>query len=158
MEDCEGHSLYVEPTKTKKIEEVRQNYTYFTENDLLIAKIEPCFKNGKMSIAKNLVNGVGFGSTEFIVLRAKDSVMIEWVYYWLQNSGFLKKGKNQMTGTARQRLKQEFVENYLIPLPPLEIQEKFVRELKEEQKIINYQKQSISLLKEKEKKFLNSLW
>lgn len=63
-----------------------------------------------------------------------------------------------MTGTTgRQRLKQEFVENYLIPLPPLEIQERFTRELKEEQEIIGYQKQSIKLLKEKEKKILARL-
>ena len=77
MEDCEECSLWVYPQKTKKIEEVYQGYTYFAENDLLIAKITPCFENGKMSIAKNLVNSIGFGSTEFIVLRAKERVLIE---------------------------------------------------------------------------------
>jgi restriction endonuclease S subunit len=77
----------------------------------------------------------------------------------LQNFSFLEKGKKHMTGTTgRQRLRQEFVENYSIPLPPLEVQEKFVKELKEEQQIINYQKQSISLLKGKQQKFLNNLW
>ena len=77
MEDFEGYLSWVHPIKIKKIEEVRQSYTYFAENYLLIAKIEPCFNNGKMSIAKDLVNGVGFGSTEFIVLRAKKGAMIE---------------------------------------------------------------------------------
>jgi len=77
MEDCKEYSLYVEPIKTKKIEKVYQSYTYFVENDLLIAKITPCFENGKMSIAKNLKNSIGFGSTEFYVLRAKRGVMIE---------------------------------------------------------------------------------
>jgi restriction endonuclease S subunit len=76
----------------------------------------------------------------------------------LRNSDFLEKGKNHMTGTTgRQRLKQEFVENYLIPLPPLEIQKELVKELEVEQQIINYQRKSLSLLKEKEQKFLNNL-
>jgi hypothetical protein len=77
MEDCEEYSLHVKPTKTKKVAEVYQGYTYFAENDLLIAKITPCFENGKMSIAKDLKNGIGFGSTEFYVLRAKGKVLIE---------------------------------------------------------------------------------
>jgi restriction endonuclease S subunit len=77
----------------------------------------------------------------------------------LRNSDFSEEGKNHMTGTTgRQRLKQEFVENYLIPLPSLEIQKKLVKELKEEQEIINYQKRSIDLLKTKKQKFLNNLW
>ncbi|CAJ0912287.1 9079_t:CDS:2 [Entrophospora sp. SA101] len=130
MEDCEEYSLWVYPQETKKIEEVYQGYTYFAENDLLIAKITPCFENGKMSIAKNLVNSIGFGE-----------------------------GKKHMTGTTgRQRLKLEFIENFLIPVPPLEVQKKLVKELEEEQEVIDYQKRSISLLKKKEQKFLNSFW
>ena len=63
-----------------------------------------------------------------------------------------------MTGTTgRQRVRQEFVEDYLIPVPPLEVQEKLVKDLKEEQEIINWQKQSINLLKKKQQAFLNSL-
>jgi restriction endonuclease S subunit len=112
-----------------------------------------------MSIAKNLANGIGFGSTEFVVLRAKEEIMIEWVYYCLRNSNFLEEGKKQMTGTTgRQRLKQEFVENYSIPLPSLEVQEKIVKELEKENQVINYQKKSVELLKEKEQKFLDDLW
>jgi type I restriction enzyme S subunit len=74
LEICQ---LYVKPTNSKKIEEVYQSYTYFVENDLLLPKIRPSFENGKMSIAKELINGIGFGSTEFIVLRAKKEVKIE---------------------------------------------------------------------------------
>jgi restriction endonuclease S subunit len=159
MEHLQKNSLYVFPLKTKKIEEVYQNYTYFRENDLLLAKITPCFENGKMSIAKSLKNGIGFGSTEFIVLRPKEGVFIEWIYYCLTNSNFLEDGKSHMTGTTgRQRLSQEFVENYSIPLPSLEIQEKFVKDLEEKEQIVGYQKQSLEFLKEKEKKFLNNLW
>jgi type I restriction enzyme, S subunit len=78
MEDLIGYSLYTIPSKSKKIEEVyKEGYTYFQENDLLLAKLGACFENGKMSIAKNLKNGIGFGSTEFIVLRSKEGVLIE---------------------------------------------------------------------------------
>jgi len=78
MEDCEEYSLYVCPQQTRKIEEVcEEGYVYFAENDLLLAKLGGCFENRKMSIAKNLVNGVGFGSTEFIVLRTREEITIE---------------------------------------------------------------------------------
>ncbi|CAG8842999.1 30016_t:CDS:1, partial [Racocetra persica] len=78
MEDLGESSLYTVPSKIRKIEEVyKKGYTYFQENDLLLAKLGVCFENNKMSIAKNLVNGVGFGSTEFIVLRAKEGILIE---------------------------------------------------------------------------------
>ncbi|KLL01721.1 MAG: N-6 DNA methylase [Mycoplasmataceae bacterium RC_NB112A] len=159
MEDCEEYSLWVYPQQIKKIEEVRKSYTYFAENDLLVAKITPCFENGKMSIAKSLANEIGFSSTEFIILRAKEEVMIEWVYYCLKSSDFLEEGKKHMAGTTgRQRLRQEFVENYSISLSSLEIQKNFVKELGKVQQIIGYQKQSIILLKEKKQKFLNDLW
>ncbi|WNE40809.1 MAG: hypothetical protein mread185_000266 [Mycoplasmataceae bacterium] len=135
MEDCEKHSLYVYPQKVKKIEEVHKGYTYFQENDLLLAKITPCFENGKMSIAKNLVNGIGFGSTEFIVLRAKEGILIEWVYYYLRNSNFLEEGKKIMTGSVgHQRISIDFINNYPILIPPLEIQKELIDELKEIEK------------------------
>ena len=78
MEDLREHSLYTIPSKSKKIQEIyKESYTCFQENDLLLAKLGVCFENGKMSIAKNLINGIGFGSTEFIVLRSKEGVLIE---------------------------------------------------------------------------------
>ncbi|CAG8603643.1 9215_t:CDS:2, partial [Ambispora leptoticha] len=105
MEDLEKYSLRVCPKQVRKIEEVYQSYTYFAENDLLIAKITPCFENGKMSIAKNLVNRIGF-----------------------------EVGKTIMTGTVgQQRIKPNFVGDYSITLPPLEIQKEFVEELKKDE-------------------------
>jgi restriction endonuclease S subunit len=152
MEDCEKHSLYIYPKQTRKIENIRKDYTYFVESDLLIAKITPCFENGKMSIAKSLKNGIGFGSNKFFVLRTKEEVLIEWIYYCLRNSNFLEEGKSAMAGTdGRRALRKDFIENYLIPVPPLEIQEKLAKDLKEEQEIINWQKQSINLLEKKKK-------
>lgn len=67
----------------------------------MLAKITPCFENGKAGIAQNLKNGVGFGSTEYIVIRANtDIVYPEWIYYHINSPEFLSQGKGFMTGTA----------------------------------------------------------
>ncbi len=130
--------------ESKKIKDVIKGYTYFRENDVLLAKITPCFENGKSGIARGLTNDLGFGSTEFIVLRHKDHILPEWIYFLISSDSFLKQGKNNMTGSAgQQRLTKNFVENYKIPLPPLEIQEKIVAELDGYQKIIGGAKQII---------------
>jgi type I restriction enzyme S subunit len=126
---------------------------------LLIAKITPYFENGKMSIAKNLVNGIGFGSTEFIVLRAKEGTMIEWVYYCLRNSSFLGEGKSAMTGSVgQQRINAEFVGIYPILIPPLAIQKELVEELKWDEKDKENQKAFVRRQEKKKERYLKSLW
>ncbi|MFR3304019.1 MAG: hypothetical protein ACLTQP_00995 [Faecalibacterium prausnitzii] len=56
-------------------------FTYFRDNDILLAKITPCFENGKAAIARNLINGIGFGSTEYIVIQANTAfVYPEWIF------------------------------------------------------------------------------
>lgn len=125
MSDVSEQDYYFEPKQTKKINEVYKGYTYFAENDVLLAKITPCFENGKSAIARKLKNGIGFGSTEFIVFRANDKTIPEWIYNFIANTGFIDEGKNHMTGSAGQRrLNIDFVRTYKIPLPSLEIQKK----------------------------------
>ena len=70
---------FTEPLTTKPLKEVYKSYQYFEDNDVIFAKVTPCFENGKCTIAKDLVNGVGFGSSEFIVLRCSGKVKKEWV-------------------------------------------------------------------------------
>mgnify|MGYP001604871381 CR=1 FL=1 len=67
-------------TKERQFGEVKKGYTYFKNGDILFAKITPCMENGKAAIAKNLKNEIGFGSTEFHVIRAKKEVLSEWIY------------------------------------------------------------------------------
>jgi type I restriction enzyme S subunit len=55
----------------RPFEQVKRGYTYFEENDVLFAKITPCMENGKAAIARGLLGGIGFGSTEFHVLAAR---------------------------------------------------------------------------------------
>ena len=67
----------------KKLSDVSGSYTYFKDNDVLLAKITPCFENGKLGVAKGLTNGIGFGSSEFIVFRSKGNVVPKYLYYFL---------------------------------------------------------------------------
>jgi len=111
----------------KPIKDVLKGFTYFREGDVLVAKITPCFENGKRALAKGLKHEIGFGSTEFHVLRPKSAVLAEWLYYAISSLNFRIDGGRNMTGTAGQkRVPKQFLENYQIPVPPLPIQQKIV--------------------------------
>jgi len=115
-------------TQDKKLlGKVKKGYTYFREGDVLFAKITPCMENGKSAIAKNLINGIGFGSTEFHILRPLGKVLSEWIYFYIRQPWFRKEAERHFTGTAgQQRVPQEFLEKTEIPLPPLSEQKKIV--------------------------------
>lgn len=107
--------------------EVRKGYTYFEEGDVLFAKITPCMENGKAAIARGLTDGIGFGSTEFHVLRPSAMVLGEWVWYFVRQERFRSAAKAAFRGgVGQQRVPQDFLEHYLIPLPPLEEQRRIV--------------------------------
>lgn len=111
--------------EVKKLEQVKKGYTYFREGDVLFAKITPCMENGKIIVAKKLKNGIGFGSTEFHVLRAKEMVLPTWLFYFLWNPEFRKEAEENMTGTAgQQRVPADFLKNSKTPLPPIPEQKK----------------------------------
>ncbi|MER2492630.1 restriction endonuclease subunit S [Catenovulum sediminis] len=101
----------------KPLSNVYGSYTYFADNDVLLAKITPCFENGKLGIAKGLTNGIGFGSSEFIVFRAGDGLLPEYLYYFLMRKIFREQGQAVMTGAVgHKRVPKEFIENLEIPL------------------------------------------
>ena len=83
MKDLGIGQMNIEHSETREFGKVYPNYTYFADDDVLLAKITPCFENGKLGIAKNLVNGIGFGSSEYIVFRPNKDVCKEWIYYFL---------------------------------------------------------------------------
>jgi type I restriction enzyme, S subunit len=106
--------------KDKKLADVSGSYTYFAENDVLLAKITPCFENGKLGIATGLTNGIGFGSSEFIVFRPNDSLNSEYLYHFLNRTSLRAQGQLVMTGAVgHKRVPKEFIENLTIPLPPI---------------------------------------
>lgn len=99
--------------------EVNKGFTAFKENDVLFAKITPCMENGKGALAIRLENSIGFGSTEFHVIRAKDGNDPKYIYYLTMERRFRQIAKNNMTGTAgQQRVPASFILNYCNALPP----------------------------------------
>ena len=100
--------------------EVSKGYSAFENGDILFAKITPCMENGKIALARNLTNGIGRGSTEFFVLRPTDRVLDEYVYHLVRQPCFREAAKMSFTGTAgQQRVRKAFMENALVPVPPL---------------------------------------
>jgi type I restriction enzyme S subunit len=106
---------------------VKKGFTPFAENDVIFAKITPCMENGKAAIARGLVGGLGFGSTEFHVLRATPQVLPEYVYYFVRQEAFRRNAKANFTGTGgQQRVPATFIADSRIPLPPLAEQQRIV--------------------------------
>ena len=160
MADVNEHEMLFSPKEVKPISDVYSGYTYFKDNDVLLAKVTPCFENGKAGIAKNLKNGIGFGSSEFYVLRAlPDIVLPEIIYYIINSFNFLFKGKDNMTGTGGlQRLTKDFVSNYLMPLPDLDTQYIIVNNINKEMAIVEQNKHLIKLFEQKIKDKISEVW
>lgn len=98
--------------------EIKRGYTYFEENDVLFAKITPCMENGKVAVARGLINGFGFGSTEFHVLRPTNRILPEWIYYFVRRETFRQEAKTKFRGAVgQQRVPADFLETHLIPVP-----------------------------------------
>jgi type I restriction enzyme, S subunit len=105
------------------ISEVIKGYRYFEQGDVLLAKITPCMENGKAAFVENILHKVGFGSTEFHVLRPSSKIDGRYLFYMVWNPIFRSNAGQNMTGTAGQRrVPADFVKRYNIPLPPLEEQ------------------------------------
>ncbi len=98
--------------------EVSKGFSSFMNNDILIAKITPCFENGKGAVVSNLSNGIGFGSTEFHVLRPKKGVSARFVYHVTNSHEFRLRGKANMQGSAGQkRVPTDFIRRFKFSCP-----------------------------------------
>lgn len=148
--------------ETEILDDVVDGYTYFTEGDILVAKITPCFENGKGGLAENLKNGIGFGTTEFVVLRPFEKLNNEFLYYVTASHLFRKVGEGQMKGAAGQkRVPDEFFQNFPQFLPPEDEQELIVHFLNREtgkiRRLIGKKEKLIELLEEKRTSMINNL-
>jgi len=116
-------SIVVE--EERSLAEVFKGFTYFQNEDVLIAKITPCFENGKIAQAK-INNLLGFGSTEFHVVRANTKFLdSRYLFHFLRQKRIRVEGARKMTGSAGQRrVPKNYIENLRIPLPPLEEQKR----------------------------------
>lgn len=110
---------------------VRKGYTYFENGDVIFAKITPCMQNGKHAVVGNLIDGFGFGSTEFHVVRASSEILPEWIHYFLRRKETLDAATRTFTGAVgQQRVPSSFLENLELPVPPVEEQRQIATRLK----------------------------
>ena len=116
----------------KKWKQIKSGFTHFSNNDIVIAKITPCFQNRKSAIIKDLPNNIGAGTTELHVIRdITNKLCLEYLLCLFKTEDFICKGVKAFTGTAgQQRIGKDFIEEYLIPLPPLEEQRRIVEKIK----------------------------
>ena len=140
----------IDVSEIKLFWEVKKGFTAFRDGDVLLAKITPCMENGKGAIAKGMSNGVGFGSTEFHVLRPNYSqITSEWLFYLTSWEVFRKDCEVHMTGSAGQkRVPKAFLDKYEIRIPTLDEQQNLVRVLDCICNLISLRKQQLAKLDE----------
>ncbi|GHT63613.1 hypothetical protein AGMMS50239_19880 [Bacteroidia bacterium] len=150
MEAIDEEYGVIKALKEKNVSEVK-GFTKFINNDLLWAKITPCMQNGKSAIARNLLNGVGCGSTEYFVIRPKESakVLVKYLHFLLRDRRLLESAQNYFGGSAgQQRVSKDFLMELKIPLPPIEIQEQIIENLDESNNEIQRKLNEIERIKE----------
>ncbi|WP_219322634.1 restriction endonuclease subunit S [Methylovirgula sp. HY1] len=127
--------------------EVKKGYTYFERGDVLLAKITPCFENGKATRTGSLKNEVGFGSTEFHVFRASEDALPDYIFHAVWNPAFRSAGSMNMTGSAGQkRVPVDFLKRFEIPLPPLDEQRRIAAILDKADALRRKRKRALDLL------------
>lgn len=116
----EGYGSNYHP-EIRKWKEVKKGFTHFANNDVVLAKISPCFQNLKSVFIHDLVNGIGAGTTELHVLRMfANTIDAQYLLYFVQNPELINAGVKTFKGVVgQQRISTDFIKEYLIPLPPL---------------------------------------
>lgn len=142
------------------IKDVSQGFTVFNKNDVIVAKITPCFENGKSAYLDRLPTEIGYGSTEFHVLRCSNRISGRFLYLVVSSHLFLKAGEALMTGSAGQkRVPSSFIANFPIATPSIAEQSKIIdavdRQFLEINNVINASFKQIQKLKEYKTTLIN---
>ena len=118
-------------SEVRQWKEVKTGFTHFTEGDVGIAKITPCFENRKSTVFENLSNGYGAGTTELHVLRPfGKNILAQYLLAYVKTDYFVENGKQTFTGdVGQQRISKAYVENAYFPLPPIKEQERIVQQI-----------------------------
>ena len=141
--------------RERPISELEAGYTFFRDGDVTIAKITPCFENGKGAVMRGLRGGVGFGTTELIVARPRPMrITSESLHWWFISEPFRKRGESHMYGAGGQkRVPDDFVRDFIVALPAVAEQTAIATFLDHEttkiDALVEEQKRLIELLKEK---------
>lgn len=150
----------LELENTKPLSVVSDGYTYFREGDVVVAKITPCFENGKGALATGLTNGIAFGTTELHVLRPSEQLDTRYLFYVTVSDHFRRLGAAAMYGAGGQkRVPDDFVRNLYHPLPSLSEQQCIAAFLDHESAkidaLVAKKEQLIRLLQEKRNALIN---
>lgn len=148
-----GTDGQIDVSEYKTVAEVWEGFTHFSRNDVVVAKITPCFENGKGAYLGNLPTEYGFGTTEFIVLRANQQINPEYLYLLTTLKKLRKLGADNMIGAAGQkRVPLEFLRHFVVPVPPVVEQRSILNSLSLETKrlaqIIDRTRREIDLISE----------
>ncbi|HYN36123.1 MAG TPA: restriction endonuclease subunit S [Actinomycetota bacterium] len=132
MPAVEAKTGAINVSETRHLEDVKRGYTPFREGDVLFAKITPCMENGKMAVVPALTNGLGFGSTEFHVLRPYREISAEYIYYFVSSESFRRNAGHHMTGAVGQRrVPTPYLAEQPVPVPPPQEQHRIVAKIYE---------------------------
>ncbi|MCU4418245.1 restriction endonuclease subunit S [Acinetobacter bereziniae] len=153
MENVEADGT-VNYQNKRRLASVKSGFTNFIKNDVLVAKITPCFENGKGALLDQLDSEIGFGSTEFHVLRSKHNSHPKFLYYVTKSHNFMDFGEGMMIGSAGQkRVPTNFIENFSLALPNKKLQGEIAKFLDaktiEIEQVIAIKEQQIDLLNER---------
>jgi type I restriction enzyme, S subunit len=133
-----GEQGELDTSRVIKFEEASAGYTVFFDGDVVVAKITPCFENGKGALISGTATGLGLGTTELYVLRPDKSINAKYLYYVTADPAFRILGETQMTGAAGQkRVPESFVRDYVVGVPPMALQKQIVQFLDTEISIID---------------------
>lgn len=143
MSAVDEHRGVIDKAETRMFADVAKGYTSFRDHDVLFAKVTPCMENGKAAIARNLNNGLGFGSTEFHVLRSNNVVLPEYMFSFIRQKAFRERAASAFVGTGGlQRVPADFLSRVKIPLPTLPEQQRIVDVLQQAEAAYDYQSRS----------------
>ncbi len=125
MESVDAVLGVVSSIRERPYGEVKNGYTFFAEADVLFAKITPCMQNGKHAIAVGIIDGIGFGTTEFHVIRPSESIISEFIWFFVRQPIVLADAIKHFTGAiGQQRVPEGYLAELEIPLPPLSEQQR----------------------------------
>lgn len=114
----------------RKISDVRTGFSSFSKGDVVVAKITPCFENGKGACLDNLETEIGFGTTEFINLRPSKRILSKYLYMITMTRPFRKLGEEVMTGSAGQkRVPADYIRNFTLGIPEIKEQKCILNEI-----------------------------
>ena len=130
---------YIENMTSRPLGEVKKgSYTYFAENDIIIAKITPCMENGKCAVAKGLTNGIAFGSSEFHVVRCNENYLPDYIFGFLNRTKIRIEAEKNMTGASgHRRVPISYYQSIDIPTTPLQKQMEIIDEVEKMQSEIS---------------------